>query len=282
MNLSPQLTQRIAWVVLWMMGLGGVFLPIFIVVYVLIQGLPAISLDFFTTEPAGGLSGDGGISSVLVTTLWLVGATLVVTVPLGIGAALYLAEYARDTWFTEAVRRGVELLAGIPSIVFGLFGLALFVQVFDFGLSIIAGAFTLACLLLPFMIRSTEEAMRTVPKSNREAALALGATKWQMIRTVVLPGALPGILTGIILCAGGAVAESACLYVVMGGSAEMPESPMDGGRPLAVHIFYLINETNALDKGMATGAVLMVFVLLLNMATRVLSWRYRARVGGNK
>lgn len=264
------------------MGICGVSLPLFIVIYVIAQGLPAINWDFFTSEPAGGLSGDGGISSVIITTLWLVGATLVVTVPLGIGAAIYLAEYARDTWRTEIVRRGVELLAGIPSIVFGLFGLAIFVQVFDLGLSIISGSLTLACLLLPFMIRSTEEAMRSVPRSHREASLALGATRWQMVRSVVLPSALPGIITGIILCAGGAVAESACLYVVMGGSAEMPGTPLDGGRSLAVHIFYLINETNALDKAMATGAVLMVFVLVLNIATRFLSWQYRARVGGKK
>ena len=282
MNLSPKSTQKIAWVLLWMTGICGVVLPLFIVVYIMVQGLPEIGWSFFTSEPAGGLAGEGGISSVIVTTLWLLGATLVITVPLGIGAAIYLAEYAGDNWRTETIRRGVEILAGIPSIVFGLFGIAMFVQIFDLGLSIIAGSLTLACLLLPFMIRSAEEAMRTVPKSNREAALALGATKWQMVRSVVLPSALPGIITGVILCAGGALAESACLYVVMGGSAEMPGSPLDGGRPLSVHIFYLINETNAIDKAMATGAVLMVFVLTLNMATRWLSWRYRARDGGKK
>ena len=280
MKLSPKLTQRIAWVLIWASGVSAVLILVLIAGYVIAHGLFAFSPEFFLTEPRGGISGEGGISSVIVSTLWLIATTMAILIPLGIGAAIYLAEYAPDSWLTRLIRYGVELLAGVPSIVFGLFGFAIFVLALNFSYSIIAGALTLACLLLPFLIRSAEEAMKAVPISYREAALALGATKWQTITSVVLPAAIPGILTGIILCVGGVVAESACLYVTMGGSAEMPTSFLSGGRTLAVHVFYLAMETNALDKALATGAVLIVLILIINLITKWLAWRFRARMEG--
>jgi phosphate transport system permease protein len=205
---------------------------------------------------------------------------MAILTPLGIGAAIYLAEYAPDNRFTHLIRYSVELLAGVPSIVFGLFGFAIFVLALHFNYSILSGALTLACLLLPFLVRSTEEAMRVVPQSQREAALALGATRWQTVAHVIMPAALPGIVTGIILCIGGVVAESACLYVTMGGSAGMPTSFLSGGRTLAVHVFYLAMETNALDKALATGAVLIILILVLNLITRWLSLRFQAKMKG--
>ena len=280
MRLSPKNMQRIAWVLIWAAGISAVAILALIVGYVMARGLPAFSPEFFLTEPRGGVSGEGGISSVIVSTLWLIATTMVILVPLGVGAAIYLAEYAPDNWLARLIRYGVELLAGVPSIVFGLFGFAIFVLALNFSYSILAGALTLACLLLPFLIRSAEEAMRAVPLSYREAALSLGATQWQTITRVVLPAAIPGILTGIILCVGGVVAESACLYVTMGGSAEMPPSFLSGGRTLAVHVFYLAMETNALDKALATGAVLIVLIFTINLATRWLSGRFRARMEG--
>lgn len=278
MRLSPKATQKIAWGFIWAAGISAVVILLLIVVYVIARGLPVFGSEFFFSEPKGGISGEGGISSVFVSTIWLIATTMAILTPLGIGAAIYLAEYAPDNWFTRLIRYGVELLAGVPSIVFGLFGFAIFVMALNFSYSIIAGALTLACLLLPFLIRSAEEAMRVVPRSYREAALALGATKWQMTKSVVLPAAIPGIITGIILCVGGVVAESACLYVTMGGSAGMPTSFFDGGRSLAVHVFYLAMETNALDKALATGAVLIVLILIINLITRWLAWRFRARM----
>jgi phosphate transport system permease protein len=280
MRLSPKLTQKIAWGFIWAAGIISVLFLAFIVVYVLSRGLSLLTPEFLFTEPKGGVSGEGGISSVIVSTLWLIGLTMAILIPLGIGAAIYLAEYARDNWFTRLIRYSVDLLAGVPSIVFGLFGFAVFCIALHLSYSILAGALTLACLLLPFLVRSAEEAMRAVPQSQREAALALGATKWQMVTNVVLPGAIPGIVTGIILCIGGAVAESACLFVTMGGSAEMPTSFLSGGRSLAVHVFYLATETTALDKALATAAVLIITILIINLITKLLSRRIRAKMEG--
>ena len=280
MRLSPSLTQKFAWGFFWAMGILAVLILLFIVIYVIVKGLPVMSSEFLFTEPMGGIEGEGGISSVIVSTVWLIVTTMAILTPLGIGAAIYLAEYAPDNWLTRLIRYGVELLAGVPSIVFGLFGLAVFVTALNFHFSILSGALTLACLLLPFLTRSSEEAMRAVPQSQREAALSLGATRWQMVKNVVLPGAMPGITTGIVLCIGGALAESACLFLVMGGSAEMPTSFLSQGRSLAVHVYYLATETKALDKALATGAVLIVLILIMNLITKWLARRLRTRMEG--
>ena len=279
-SLSPKLTQKLAWGFVWAAGIIAVLVLLFIIGYVLTKGLSVISPAFLFTPPEGGLSGEGGISSCIVATLWLIAITMAILTPLGIGAAIYLAEYAPDNRFTHLIRYSVELLAGVPSIVFGLFGFAIFVLALHFNYSILAGALTLVCLLLPFLMRSAEEAMKAVPQSQREAALALGATRWQTVAHVIMPAALPGIVTGIILCIGGVVAESACLYVTMGGSAGMPTSFLSGGRTLAVHVFYLAMETNALDKALATGAVLIILILIVNFMTKWLSQRLQARMSG--
>ncbi|MCD6567454.1 MAG: phosphate ABC transporter permease PstA [Dehalococcoidia bacterium] len=279
-KLSPKLMQKIAWGFTWAAGIISVLILVLIIGYVLAKGLPVISLEFLLTSPEGGLSGEGGIFSCIVATLWLIAITMAILIPLGIGAAIYLAEYAPDSKFTRLIRYSVDLLAGVPSIVFGLFGFAVFVMALHLSYSILAGALTLVCLLLPFLVRSAEEAIRTVPQEQREAALSLGATRWQTIVHVIMPAALPGIITGIILCVGGAVAESACLYVTMGGSAAMPTSLLSGGRTLAVHVFYLAMETNALDKALATGAVLIILIFIINLSTRWLSQRLQAKMSG--
>jgi phosphate transport system permease protein len=197
-----------------------------------------------------------------------------------LGAAIYLAEYASDNLPTSAIRYGVETLAGVPSIVFGLFGFAVFVTVLKFNFSILAGSLTLACLVLPTLIRAAEEAIMSVPRDHREAALSLGATRWQTIWRVVLPAALPGIVTGIVLCVGRSVEETACLYVTLGGSAAMPTSVFSGGRTLSLHLFYLASETNAYEKAMGTGVVLIVTIIILNGITNFVSYRFRARFAG--
>jgi phosphate transport system permease protein len=277
---SPKSTQRIAKVFIWGGGAITVAILLGIILYVLIQGIPAINLDFLITPPEGGLSGEGGISTATVGTLYLLGFTLAVLLVPGIGAGIYLAEYARDNRFTRIIRYAVETLAGVPSIVFGLFGFALFVTVLHFNFSILSGALTLVCLLLPTLIRTTEEAIRAVPRSYREAALAAGASKWQTIRHVVLPAAMPGIVTGIILCAGRVVEETACLYVTMGGSSAMPSSLLSGGRTLSLHLFYLAMETRAFDKAMGTGAVLIIIIIAINTLTNWLSQRFQAKMRG--
>jgi phosphate transport system permease protein len=270
-KISAKATEKIAWALIWLAGILAVVFLAIIVGYVLIRGLRYIDIEFLFTEPGGGLSGEGGISTTIIVTVILVMITMVILIPLGVGAAIYLSEYAPRNKITAAIRYSIDLLAGVPSVVFGLFGFAIFVLALSFRYSILSGALTLVCLLIPFLVRSAEEAIQAVPRSLREASLALGATKWQTITNVVLPAAIPGVVTGIILCVGRAMAESACLYVTMGGASAMPTSLFSSGRTMAVHIYYLAMETNALDKALATGAVLIMVIIILNMGTRWLS-----------
>src|SRR5512136_1983203 len=263
-------------------GTGAVTLLILLVIigYVLVKGISGISWSFLTTAPKGGMSGEGGISTVIICTVYLITLTMAIVVPLGVGAAIYLSEYASDNRLTGLIRYGTEVLAGVPSIVFGLFGFALFVMTLHFSFSILSGALTLACLLLPTLIRASEEALRAVPRSHREAALALGATRWQTVWRVLRPAALPGIVTAIILSIGRAVGETACLFVTMGSSTAMPTSLLSGGRSLSMHLLYLVMDTNAFGKALATGVVLVITIIVINGITNWLSQRFRARMTG--
>ena len=277
-RMSAKSTQKLAMAGIWGAGAIAVLFLLLIIGYVLVRGLSHISWSFLTTAPSGGLAGGGGISTVIVTTFYLVGFAMVILVPLGVGAAIYLAEYAPDNRLTRLIRFGTEVLAGVPSIVFGIFGFALFVIALNFRFSILAGALTLVCLLLPILIRTSEEALRAVPRAHREAALALGATKWQTIWRVTLPAAIPGIATGVILCIGRAVGETASLYVTMGGSPAMPTSLFSGGRTLSLHLFYLATVTNNISGAFATGVILIMVIVGTNAITNWLSQRFRARM----
>jgi len=282
MRVSPQKTEKLAFGAIWASGAIAVLVLVFIIGYVVVRGAPEINAEFLFTPPRGGLGGEGGISSCIVSTLWIVAVTMLLLTPLGLGAAIYMAEYAPENKLIGFIRYSVELLAGVPSIVFGLFGYAVFVTAMSLHFSILSGALTLVCLLLPFLTRTAEEAMRAVPRAQREAALALGATKWQVVARVVVPAAMPGIITGVILSIGRAVSESAPLFVTMGGSSHMPDGLMSSGRTLAVHVFYLAMETNALEKALATGAVLVVLILVTNLLTNSISRRLQARMMGAK
>lgn len=276
--MSAKSREKLAMMFIWGSGVITVLILFLIIGYVFARGLPAFNLDFLFTASKGGLSGEGGISTAIVATIYLVVLTIAMLIVPGIGAAIYLAEYAKDNWLTRIIRYGVETLAGVPSIVFGLFGFVLFVTALHFRFSLLSGALTLVCLLLPTLIRTSEEAIKAVPHSHREGALALGATKWQMIWHVVLPSALPGIVTGIILCIGRIVGETASLYVTLGGSAAMPTSLLSGGRTLSLHLFYLSMETRAFEKAMATGAVLIITILIINTIINWISHRFQTRV----
>jgi len=278
--MSARITQKVAVACVWGAGAVTVAILLTIVLFVLIRGVGDISWSFLTAPPEGGLSGEGGISTVIVSTVYLIGLTLVILVPLGVGAAVYMAEYARDNRFTRLIRYGTEVLAGVPSIVFGLFGFALFVTALHFRFSILSGSLTLVCLLLPTLIRASEEAIRAVPRSYREAALALGATKWQSVWRIIVPAALSGIVTGIILCIGRAIGETACLYVTMGGCTAMPTSVLDCGRTLSLHVFYLATDTKAFGAAMATAVILIIMIVLINVMTNWLSQRFVARMIG--
>jgi len=273
--------QRAAFGLLWLAGLLTIASLVVIVIFIGVRGMGQIDLAFLTTPPRGGLSGEGGISTTIVTTLLLVGTTLFFAGPLGVGAAIYLAEYAAEhraarglgPFLVRIARTGVETLAGVPSILFGLFGYALFVVALNFGFSILSGALAGACLILPVIIRTTEEALYSVPRSYREASLALGATKWQTTWNVVLPSALPGIFTGIVLSVGRIISETAVFYVTLGGNHHMPTSLLDSGRTMALHLFYLATDTNAMEKAMATGVILIVSIFLINLLIHLLSRR---------
>jgi phosphate transport system permease protein len=279
-NLKKEKTRQDFWVALmWLFGLITVSILVLVVGYVLLEGVKAINWEFLTTSPKGGLSGEGGISTTIGTTFYLVGLTLLVATPLGVGAAIFLIEYAGEQSLSSKFLRSligvanfaVETLAGIPSIIFGLFGYALFVSTMKFGFSLLSAALAGACLVLPTIIRTTEEALLTVPDDYRRGSLALGATKWQTLYKVVLPASIPGIITGIILSVGRVISETAIFYVTLGGSYRMPTSVLDGGRTLALHLYYLAMDTRAFDKAMGTGAVLVVMIILINLLIDLVS-----------
>lgn len=277
--------QRLAFVLLWAAG-GAAVLALFMIIgYVLIEGFQEINWEFLSTAPKGGLTAEGGISTTIATTFYLAAITLVVATPLGIGAAIYLVEYAGEMMRRSVVVRhlvgisrfGIEILAGVPSIIFGLFGYALFVTTLQFGFSLLSAGLAGACLVLPVLIRTTEEALKAVPRSYREGSLALGATQWQTVWKVVLPAALPGVITGIVLSLGRIVSETAVFFVTLGGSYRMPTSIMSSGRTMALHLYYLAMDTRAFDKAMGTGAVLIITIIIINLIINYFSRRLTMR-----
>lgn len=287
---NGRVTARKAWqgcafAMFWLSGIAAMAVMLAVVGYVIVRGAPELSLSFFTTSPRGGLSGDGGIASTIVATAYLVVMTMAFAAPLGIGAGIYLVEYAGNsrnriaTAFLKLSRFGSETLAGVPSIIFGLFGYALFVTAMHFGFSLLSASLAGACLILPVVVRTAEEALKAVPEGYREASLSLGATRWETIRKVVLPSALPGLTTGIILGAGRILSETAVFYVTLGGSYRTPTSILSSGRTMALHVYYLAMETRAFEKAMATGAVLVILIIVVNLAINAVSKRLSAGMG---
>jgi len=263
---KPKGKERIIYLFLVLSGYATLVILCSIIVYILLKGFSHISLEFITQTPRK-MGAEGGIFPVIVGTFYFVTLTILIAAPLGIGAAIYLHEYTREGTITRIIRFGTELLAGIPSIIFGLFGYAFFVVLLGDitqGWSLLSGALTATCMILPTIIRTSEEALKTVSRSLREASLALGATRWQTIYKVVLPSSLPGILTGIILGIGRAVGETAALLLTLGGSLLMPQSLFHGTRTLSMHLYMVAMETGNMDAAYATGVILIIIVLLIN------------------
>jgi phosphate transport system permease protein len=283
-----KLSQQIAFGLVWLAAALAVALLLWIIGYVLIHGAQVINLEFLTTKPEGGMAGEGGMSTTIVTTIYLVLLTIAIAAPLGIGAAIYLVEYAGEMQHTSRLvaflvnlaRTGVELLAGVPSIVYGLFGFALFVTALNLRFSLLSAGLSGACLILPVIIRTAEEALLSVPRSYREGSLALGATKWQTTTQVVLPAALPGIITGIVLSVGRIVSETAIFWVTLGGSYLLPTDLLSSGRTMALHVFMLATETRAFDKAMGVSAILIVTIVLINLLINFTSRQLTARFEG--
>ena len=244
-----------------------VVVPIlFVIGYVIWQGLPALSWAFFTQPPRNGMT-EGGIMPALVGTVLLTLGAAIACMPLGIAAAIYLAEYARDNRLTRLIRTAIVNLAGVPSIVYGLFGLGAFVLFMGFGTSILAGALTLGIMTLPVVISTTEEAILAVPQQFRTVSLSLGASRWQTIRHQVLPHALPGILTGVILGLGRAAGETAPILFTVAAFylPQMPRSIFDQTMALPYHLYVIATQVPGMPLSQQYGTALVLLLLVLSL-----------------
>lgn len=247
--------------------------------HVLYQGIGHVTLEFLLSSPED-MGRAGGIFPAIIGTICLVGLGLVVAGPLGILGAIYMTEYARPGPFVRAVRFGVDVLAGVPSIVFGMFGFAFLVVFLGFGWSILSGGLTLAFMILPYTLKATEEAIRSVPRQYRDASLALGATRWQTVARIVLPVAMPGIFTGLMLALGKAVGETAAIMLTAGSSLLLPTSIMDPLRCLPLHLYILVTEAISEEKAYATASVLIILILIINVVAIYLMNRVVAKRTG--
>ena len=242
---------------------------VLIVGFIFIKGIKGISLGYIFSDYSA--SGDGGIFPMILSTLYMVLVSIAVSTPIGILSAIYLNEYAKKGKIVEIIRFATECLSGIPSIVYGLFGGIFFVVTLKMQYSIIAGALTVAIIILPVIIRTTEEALKTVPNEYREGSLAMGATKFQTLYKVILPSALPGILSGVILSIGRVIGESAAVFLTAGTVASMPLTIFDSARTLTVHSYLLTKELGDISGAASVGIVLIIIVLFLNTIAKFIA-----------
>ena len=278
--MSRQASQKIAFAVLTAMAVIVVVPIVLVVVYIVIQGIGAISWEFLTDFPRNGMK-EGGIFPAVVGTVVLTFGTAIASIPISVGAAIYLAEYARDTWLTRAIRMALINLAGIPSVVYGLFGLGLFVLFMGLGTSIVAGSLTLGLMTMPIVISTAEEALLAVPQRFRVVSHSLGGTRWQTVRQVVLPNALPGILTGVILGLERAAGETAPILFTVAAFylPQLPLSPLDQTMALPYHLYVISTQVPGmpLEVQYGTALVLLVMVLGMNLVATVIRSRFRRR-----
>lgn len=259
-----------------------VVIPVLLIILsIVVNGFRAISWEFLTQPPRNGMT-EGGIMPAILGTMILTVGTAVAAIPLGIGAAIYLAEYASDNWLTRTIRLAIVNLAGIPSIVYGLFGLGMFVLFMQFGTSIIAGALTLGLMTLPIVISTSEEAILTVPQEFRVVSYSVGATKWQTVRHQVMPNAMPGIITGIILGLSRAIGETAPILFTVAAFylPELPSSVFDQTMALPYHLYVISTQVPGmpLDIQYGTALVLLLFTLSLTfISTMIRSYMRRRR-----
>ena len=276
MRMPPRHTQALA--VMLLGGATGLTLAIliFVIVFVLGKGLPVISLSFLFDNPQE-MGKAGGIFPTLVGTLILPLVAILIALPAGVGTAVYLSEYTEENTVTRIIRFGTDCLAGIPSIIFGLFGFIFFVTTLKMGWCILSGALTLAIMVLPTIIRTAEEAIKAVPASYREVSCSLGATRWETVLKVVLPNALPGIVTGVMLSIGRCIGETAAVIFTAGASLRLPPSVFDSTRTMAVQFYILAREGISNENAFGTAAVLILSVLLVNSLSYWVMNRFIAR-----
>ena len=268
--------EKAAKLVIWSFAIIVLVILVAICAYILVKGLPKINWGFITQTPRS-MGRAGGISSTIVGTLLVTALAIIIAMPFGIGTAFYLAEYTKGNIVTRIIRFSAESLAGIPSIVYGLFGLIFFIGYLKLGWSILSGGLTLAIMILPTIIRTSEEAILSVPKVYREVSFSLGGTKWQTIIRAVFPTAIRGIMNGIILSVGRCVAETAAVILTAGSALRMPDSLFSPTRTMAVHFYILANEGISMENAYATAALLIILIFLINIVFNMLVNRFVAK-----
>jgi phosphate transport system permease protein len=277
--ISRYTSQRVGKGVVWVAAFSTLAIMIWILLQVLVEGLPLLNLDFFMDSPRQ-MGRTGGIFSTIIGTLALTAVAIVIATPLGVGTAVYLREYTRESRVSRIIRFGTDCLAGVPSIIFGLFGFVFFVILLRMGWSILSGGLTLAAMILPTIICTAEEAIKAIPYSYREVSFALGGTRWQTVAKVILPNAMPGIFTGVLLGVGRSVGETAAIILSAGSSLLVPTSLFSPTRTMSVHFYILAREGISMEMAYATGAALILMILGINTLANWLLWRYFRKVGG--
>ncbi len=257
----------------------AIFLLVVIMGYVFVRGVPNITWTFLSTA-TNNIKGTVGILGNIINTLYIIVITLIIATPIGVGSAIYLNEYAKRGKVVELIEFTTEILSGIPSIIFGLFGMVFFGNTLKLGYSILTGSLTLTLMMLPLITRTTQEALKTVPDSYRQGALGIGATKWYMIRTILLPSAMPGIITGIILAIGRIVGESAALLFTAGSGYILPRNffskIFESSGTLTIQL-YLFMQKAQYDEAFGVAVVLLVIVLAINALAKFLSFKFNAK-----
>ncbi len=278
MRIAPATTQRFVVFILWTIAAITIGVLLFIISFILVHGVPHITWEFLTQSPRS-MGREGGVFPMIVGTLFVTSLAVLIAAPIGVATAIYLTEYTREGRVTAIIRFGADCLAGIPSIIFGLFGFVFFVITLGMGYSVLAGSLTLTLMVLPTIIRTTEEAIRAVPQAYRDVSYGLGSSKWQMVTRVVLRCALPGIGTGIVLSIGRSVSETAALLLTAGSASVTPASLFDQAPTMAVHFFLLATEGGraAMPNAYAAASLLVLAILVINLVAYWLMQRFVAR-----
>lgn len=275
--------KRKQWIAFTLLGLATaltVGILIAIIFYIMSRGLKMIDLEFLFDSPRN-MGAEGGIYPAILGTIYLVATTLLIATPIGVGTAIYLNEYMKESPLKKIIRFATDALAGIPSIIFGLFGFVFFVILlgdYTGGWSILSGSLTGVMMVLPVIIRSSQEALSNVPDAIRQGSLALGTTRWYTIKKVVLPVAFPGILTSLILSIGRVIGETAAFMLTLGGTLLLPRHILDGGRTLSLHLYMVAMETGNMDMAFGTGAVLIILIIIINFLASFLFKRLVKRI----
>jgi phosphate transport system permease protein len=277
--ISPKNAQKIMQTVFWASGIITILILLIIIGYILVKGLPVVNLEFLLSDPINN-GAEGGIAPMIVSTIWVTLVAVCIAAPLGVGAAVYIIEYTKENNLVKLIRFGSETLASVPSIVFGLFGLAFFIVFLGMGFSLFSGGVVLAFMALPTILQVSEVSIEAVPRSYAEGSLAQGASKWQTVSNVILPAAIPGITTGIILGMARAMSEAAAILFVVGAALEMPYSIFDAGRPLPLHLYTLATQGTSLTNSYGTAAVLVIIILIITIVTNTVVENYSRKMMG--